>query len=319
MFELWYDEFSLKLGDSIRRSIDKRLGQSRFGIVVLSKAFFAKEWPQYELDGLADREMQGKDKVILPIWHKVTHDEVMAYSPSLACRKAVLSTQGLDKVVSEVLSVVRPQGSPLIIARDILLKGGIIPPVITDSYWLGVIEASNRVPGFGSVVPEESAWGRWSFPLPPKEGGPDQWGERLAWTAMQLNWVQKAEEHSISPLTEPTAVLAFINSTPGLFEICELCPDLVAEYAPQLTIPSMGGELEPTFEREYRRSLVRNMEMRRTNTGFGSALTTDENEPLCDELWVLRHLPSETMSRPLWQTHTSQVGCLALMYRHMTC
>lgn len=287
--ELWYDEFSLKLGDSIRRSIDKGLRQSRFGIVVLSKAFFEKEWPQYELDGLADREMRGKDKVILPIWHNVTHDEVMTFSPSLACRKAVLSAQGLDKIVSEILAVVRPQGSPLIIARDTLLKWGITPPVITDEFWLDIVEASNRVPGIGPVVPEESTWGRWSFPLPPKEGGPDQWGERLAWTAMQLNWVQKAEELSISPVTEPTAVLNFVDSTPGLFEICELYPSLVAEYAPQLTIPGMGGELEPTFEREYRRSLAQNMKVHKTNPKFGSALTTDEKSPSCDELWVLRH------------------------------
>jgi len=64
--EVWYDEFSLKLGDSIRRSLDKGLKQSRFGVVVLSKAFFQKKWPQYELDGLAEREMSGRDKVIAP-------------------------------------------------------------------------------------------------------------------------------------------------------------------------------------------------------------------------------------------------------------
>ena len=57
--EVWYDEFTLTLGDSIRRAIDKGLRSSRFGIVVLSRAFFEKEWPQYELDGLADREIAG--------------------------------------------------------------------------------------------------------------------------------------------------------------------------------------------------------------------------------------------------------------------
>ncbi len=41
--EVWYDEFSLKLGDSIRQSIDKGLRQSRFGVVVLSKSFFEKK------------------------------------------------------------------------------------------------------------------------------------------------------------------------------------------------------------------------------------------------------------------------------------
>lgn len=44
--EVWYDDFSLRPGDSLRRSIDKGLGSSRFGIVVLSTHFFKKEWPQ---------------------------------------------------------------------------------------------------------------------------------------------------------------------------------------------------------------------------------------------------------------------------------
>src|SRR5437762_6709997 len=126
--EAWYDEFSLKLGDSIRRTLDKGLKQSRFGVVVLSKAFFKKEWPQYELDGLAEREMKGRDKLILPIWHDVTHDDILAYSPSLAGRRAVSSSEGLKKVVDEILDVVRPQGSPLIAARDIVIEWGLTPP-----------------------------------------------------------------------------------------------------------------------------------------------------------------------------------------------
>jgi hypothetical protein len=47
--EVWFDEFALKIGHSIRRSLDKGLSQSRFGVV----AFFAKQWSQHELDGLA--------------------------------------------------------------------------------------------------------------------------------------------------------------------------------------------------------------------------------------------------------------------------
>ena len=69
--EVWYDDFTLTLGASIRRAIDVGLAQSRFGIVVLSPSFFSKQWPQYELDGLAQREMRGNDRVILPIWHDV--------------------------------------------------------------------------------------------------------------------------------------------------------------------------------------------------------------------------------------------------------
>jgi hypothetical protein len=50
--DVWYDDFSLKVGDHLRESIDKGLGKSRFGVVILSPHFFAKQWPQYELDGL---------------------------------------------------------------------------------------------------------------------------------------------------------------------------------------------------------------------------------------------------------------------------
>jgi len=56
-FSIWYDEFQLRVGDSLRRSIDKGLANSRFGIVVLSPNFFAKNWPQYELDGLVAKEI----------------------------------------------------------------------------------------------------------------------------------------------------------------------------------------------------------------------------------------------------------------------
>jgi len=88
---VWYDEFQLRVGDSLRRSIDRGLANSRHGIVVLSSSFFSKNWPQYELDGMVAKEMNG-GKVILPIWHKVTKDEVMEYSPSLADKVALNSS-----------------------------------------------------------------------------------------------------------------------------------------------------------------------------------------------------------------------------------
>lgn len=85
---IWFDEFQLKVGDSLRRSIDKGLASSRFGIVVLSPSFFAKQWPQYELDGLVAKEIAG-GKVILPLWHKVSKNEVIGYSPTLADKVAL--------------------------------------------------------------------------------------------------------------------------------------------------------------------------------------------------------------------------------------
>lgn len=88
---IWYDEFELSIGDSLRRSIDKGLSNSRFGIVVLSSSFFKKNWTQYELDGLVTKEMEGV-KTILPIWHKVSKSEVVKYSPTLADKVALNSS-----------------------------------------------------------------------------------------------------------------------------------------------------------------------------------------------------------------------------------
>jgi hypothetical protein len=239
--DVWFDEFSLKLGDSLRRSIDKGLKLSRFGIVVLSPSFFAKRWTDYELDGLTEKEMSRGETVILPIWHEVSHDDVAGYSLSLAGRVAVKSSDGLATVVESITEVLRPQGGPLIAARDELIAWGLEPPVVTDPFWLEVVAASNRSPGMGATLPEESVWGRWSFPLPPRSDNSEDWGFRLAMTAMQISWTREADAVPISPISRPEVVLDFIQKMAGLRETCEAMPRIAAEYAPQLTIPGMGG------------------------------------------------------------------------------
>jgi len=104
---VWFDEATLKVGDGLRRSIEKGLARSRYGIVIISKAFLAKEWPQRELDGLVSREEDGT-KVVLPVWHDITAQEVRSRSPMLADRLAVPSSRGVDTVVQELLQVIRP-------------------------------------------------------------------------------------------------------------------------------------------------------------------------------------------------------------------
>jgi hypothetical protein len=104
--KVWYDEFTLTIGDSLRRSIDQGLANSRFGIVVLSHSFFSKEWPQKELDGLVAMEISS-GKVILPIWHNVSKEDVSDFSPILADRLAVSSDKGMDRVVNEILAAIK--------------------------------------------------------------------------------------------------------------------------------------------------------------------------------------------------------------------
>ena len=100
--KVWYDEFSIKWGDSLRESIDKGLKSSKFGIVVISKSFIEKGWTNYELDGLFQKEMT-YGKTILPIWHDITKDEVQDFSPSLAGRKALNTSMYTIKEIAEEL------------------------------------------------------------------------------------------------------------------------------------------------------------------------------------------------------------------------
>ena len=102
---VWFDELTLTVGDSLRRSIDRGLSHSRFGVVVISPSFLKKEWAQKELDGLIAREVDGT-KVILPVWHKITAREVRSYSPLLADRLAAFSSSGLHQVADELALVI---------------------------------------------------------------------------------------------------------------------------------------------------------------------------------------------------------------------
>jgi hypothetical protein len=107
---VWYDEFSLELGDSLRRSIERGIAESRLGVVILSPRFFEKNWPQAELDGLFAKEMTG-DKTILPVWHEIDRQEILTRSPILADRVAVSTADGLGPVTERILDVVRPDRS----------------------------------------------------------------------------------------------------------------------------------------------------------------------------------------------------------------
>ena len=105
--QVWYDEFELRIGDNLRRKIDAGLANSRFGVVVISHSFFAKNWPQYELDGLVTREMTG-EQVILPLWHNISMSEVVEISPSLANKVARRTSDfTIEQIAHEITSVIR--------------------------------------------------------------------------------------------------------------------------------------------------------------------------------------------------------------------
>ena len=108
---MWFDEYELVLGDSLRTKIGDGLRHSQVGVVILSASFFAKRWPQWELDGLTMRQISGEQNVILPVWHEVGPDDVRSYSPALADLFAVKSSDGVDAVADSVVRVLRSRAA----------------------------------------------------------------------------------------------------------------------------------------------------------------------------------------------------------------
>lgn len=105
--KVWYDAISIKWGDSIRTEIDKGLKKSKFGVVILSRSYVSKYWTNYELEGLFQREVNG-GKLILPIWHNITKQEVQQFSLSLAGKMAMntafMTPDEIAKKLSELVA-----------------------------------------------------------------------------------------------------------------------------------------------------------------------------------------------------------------------
>ena len=280
--EVWFDEFALSVGDSLREAIDRGLASSRFGIVVLSPSFFQKRWPNRELSGLVARETAEDRLLILPVWHEVSRADVLKFSPPLADLLATSSANGLERVVRDILKKVKPEESPLIIARDFLIERGAPPPLITDEWWLDIVEIKEGQ----FLYPDLNHDWRWIFPLPYPQGrqGRER-GLNIAWTALQLDWAAEAQERKICQLTHPEDVHSFLKRWPGLEECARANPVILALYAPQLTLPGFDGGFETEFD------VLMSPDKTSTCDAFryGKPDTTDRMEPLCGDFIAWRH------------------------------
>lgn len=104
---VWYDEYSLKVGDSLRSNIEKGLKEAHKCILILSPAFLANEgWGKAEFDSIYTREIHEKKNVILPVWHNVGKDDVYKYSPRLADKVGLDSSIGISQLAAKLRSAV---------------------------------------------------------------------------------------------------------------------------------------------------------------------------------------------------------------------
>lgn len=76
-FKVWYDEYSLNIGDSLTESIEKGISESKHGILILSKNFLSNEkWARNELQSLKTKQIVLNEKIILPVWHQINEEDL---------------------------------------------------------------------------------------------------------------------------------------------------------------------------------------------------------------------------------------------------
>ena len=138
--KVWYDEFSLGVGDSLRKSIEGGLANSRFGIVVISPSFAGKTWTERELSTLYMLQGSTQDKIILPIWHNIDLPQILEHLPMIADVVAlktaslsfheivekILITTHSDNIINVEKTI--PTGIAML---DALLGGGLPKPSTT--------------------------------------------------------------------------------------------------------------------------------------------------------------------------------------------
>jgi len=117
---VWVDYKELSMGDSLRERLEEGLSRSRFGIVVLSKSFFAvgKKWTTRELNGLVALNLDTSSR-LLPIWHDLTSREIANHSPVLANLIGIKTDRGISRVALAILSKIQLVGARGEAARDL--------------------------------------------------------------------------------------------------------------------------------------------------------------------------------------------------------
>jgi hypothetical protein len=109
---IWYDEYSLRVGDSLRESVEKGLKECGTCVIVLSPRFIANlGWSKTEFNSIFTREIIEGERIILPVWCEVTKQQVYEYSPSLADRLAAVWDGDADAVARKLYTPIMDEPS----------------------------------------------------------------------------------------------------------------------------------------------------------------------------------------------------------------
>ena len=88
---IFYDKKSLEWGDDWKNRILDGTKKSEFAIIVISENFFDREWTEKELVEFLNRQDRNGQKLILPIVHNITIEDLCKKYPAVAGIHAIAS------------------------------------------------------------------------------------------------------------------------------------------------------------------------------------------------------------------------------------
>ena len=268
--DVWFDEYEICPGMSIRDKIDKGIRFCDIGIIVLSHDFFRKSWTAWELNGLVQKMVNGAT-ILLPIYYKITASDVMQYSPSLADICAIKDFEEVTEIAKKIYETIYPQKPILITTRELLELQEVKTPDFYDNWWIERIEFSSRMDM--NFIP-------WALPNNPICTKKEFKAFQLSWACMRYGWIQEAQYRKINQFTDPEEVYSFICNTPGVKEACQNNLEFVALYAPQLFF--FKCDLREDLFEEYQKTKIE----LQGNKSICS-ITNDGNAPSCGRVFAL--------------------------------
>jgi hypothetical protein len=107
---VWMDVDELLLGDAILRKMDEGIKQSRYAVLLISRAYIQKSYTKAEFEAVLKRTIEARGSAILPILHGGLTQAELAEFNSFVSGLRNLSTDktALAEVANEVLRVVAP-------------------------------------------------------------------------------------------------------------------------------------------------------------------------------------------------------------------
>lgn len=104
--DLVLDQGQITLGDSLTEKIDEGLSNSHYGVVIISKSFIAKPWPEAELRNMLNRSISSGEKVILPIRLGLSHEEAVTNYELLRDKVSTQFKGNFESLADEIAAAI---------------------------------------------------------------------------------------------------------------------------------------------------------------------------------------------------------------------